>query len=153
MFIFMHNHACPGHHLIDQLSILASKFHVQFLPDCSRRSICRFLHSDPYINFELHDHLRKARITSQIFKNLVQPFLPIFDTILIFFSRFCRICAQKMAKFEKNIFFEILGAKISKKEEKNQNSGFKFFVSLKSVSKQKIMSIEQFLQELLNFRG
>ena len=39
-------------------------------------------------------------------------------------------------------------------EDKNQNSGFyKFFVLLKSVSKQKIMSIEQFLQELLNFKG
>ena len=39
-------------------------------------------------------------------------------------------------------------------EEKNQHSGFyKFFVLSKSVSKQKIMSIEQFLQELLNFKG
>ena len=59
-----------------------------------------------------------------------------------------------MAKFEKNEFFEILGVKISKMEEKNQNSGFyKFFVLSKSVSKQKIMSIEQFLRELLNFKG
>ena len=59
-----------------------------------------------------------------------------------------------MAKFEKNQFFEISGAKISKMEEKNQNSGFyKFFVLLKSLSKLKIMFIEQFLQELLNFKG
>ena len=38
--------------------------------------------------------------------------------------------------------------------EKNQNSDFyKYFVLLKSVSKQKIMSIEQLLQVLLNFKG
>ena len=59
-----------------------------------------------------------------------------------------------MAKFEKNQIFEILGSKISKMEEKNQNYSFyKFFVLSKSVSKQKIMSIEQFLRELLNFKG
>ena len=59
-----------------------------------------------------------------------------------------------MAKFEKNQFFEISRAKISKIKEKNQNSGlYKFFVLLKSTSKQKIMSVEQFLQELLNFKG
>ena len=59
-----------------------------------------------------------------------------------------------MTKFGKNLFYEILKAKILKMEEKNQNSGlYKFFVLLKSVSKQKIMSIEQFLQELLDFKG
>ena len=58
--------------------------------------------------------------------------------------------AQKIAKFGQNQFFEISRAKISKVEEKNQNS--KFFVLSKSVSMQKIMSIEQFLQELLSFK-
>ena len=39
-------------------------------------------------------------------------------------------------------------------KRKNQNSGFyKFFVLLNSVSKQKIMFIEQFLRELLDFKG
>ena len=38
-----------------------------------------------------------------------------------------------MAKFEKNQYFEISSAKISKTEEKNQNSDFyMFFVLLKS---------------------
>ena len=41
-----------------------------------------------------------------------------------------------------------------KNEKKNQNSGLhKFFVLLKSTSKQKIMSIELLLRELLNFKG
>ena len=50
-----------------------------------------------------------------------------------------------MAKFEKKTIFKITRAIIS--------SFFKFFVSLKSVSKQEFMTIEQFLQELLNFKG
>ena len=59
-----------------------------------------------------------------------------------------------MANFGKVQFFEIWRAKILKMKEKNQNSGFhKFFVLSKSVGKQKIMSIEQFLQELLDFKG
>ena len=39
-------------------------------------------------------------------------------------------------------------------KEKNQKFGFyKFFVLSKSTSKQKVMSIDQFLLELLNFKG
>ena len=60
---------------------------------------------------------------------------------------------KKWSNLEKSNF-EILKAKNSKWKKKNQNCGFcKFFVLLKSVSKQKIMSIEQFLQEILNFKG
>ena len=59
-----------------------------------------------------------------------------------------------MAKFGKYQFFEISWAKISKMEEKTKIPESKsFFLLLKSASKPKIMSIGQFLQELLNFKG
>ena len=55
-----------------------------------------------------------------------------------------------MAKFGKSFFFEISRAKISKMKEKIEIPASTSF--LKSVSMQKIMSIEQFLQELLSFK-
>ena len=70
-----------------------------------------------------------------------------------FFQDFAAFWLKKWPNLKKSIFWNF-EAQNFENGRKNQNSGFyKFFVLLKSVSKQKIMSIEQFLQELLNFKG
>ena len=71
----------------------------------------------------------------------------IFEFLI--FSRFCCFLVQKMAKFEKISFvkFRVLNFKNEKKKIKILAST-SFCIILKSVSKQNIMSNEQFLREL-----